>query len=95
MEFHVAITIRLPGDLGAERRAELLAAELERGRQLHADGTIERIWRVPGALRNVGIWHTADAGSLHDAIASLPCFPWLEAEVTALAQHPVEEAADA
>lgn len=92
MEFHVAITIRLPGDLTVERRAELLAAELERGRQLRAEGTIERIWRVPGGLRNVGIWHGADAGALHDAIASLPCYPWLEADVIALAPHPVEGA---
>lgn len=95
MEFHVAITVRLPGDLPADERADLLEAELRRGRQLRADGTIARIWRVPGALRNVGIWSAPDAGALHEAIASLPCFPWLEAEVTALAPHPIEARRDA
>jgi muconolactone D-isomerase len=95
MEFHVAITIRLPGDMPAGQRADVLAAELRRGRELRDAGTIARIWRVPGALRNIGVWHAPDAGALHEAIASLPCFPWLESEVVALAPHPVEVGDDA
>lgn len=95
MEFLVQIHVRLPGDMDPDRRGDLLAAELERGLELRADGVIQRIWRVPGALRNVGIWSAPDAGALHAAIASLPCFPWLEADVTPLAQHPIEGAARA
>ena len=34
----------------------LRAAELERGRELRQAGSIEAIWRIPGGLRNVGIW---------------------------------------
>lgn len=90
MEFHVAITVRLPARFAPSERAELLEAELRRGRELRDAGTIDRIWRVPGGLRNVGIWCAPDAGHLHDAIASLPCFPWIEAEVVPLAPHPVE-----
>ena len=93
MDFLVQITVRLPGDLSAEARAELLAAEMRRGLELKAAGTIQRIWRVPGALRNAAIWRASDADELHEAIASLPCFPWFEATVTPLAQHPVERAA--
>jgi muconolactone D-isomerase len=92
VEFLIEIHVRLPGEMDPERRGELLAAELERGRQLHVDGVIRRIWRVPGALRNVGIWSAADAQGLHAAIASLPLFPWLDVEVTPLAQHPIEGA---
>jgi muconolactone D-isomerase len=93
VDFLVQIVVRLPPDMPTEERSELLAAELERGLELKAAGTIQRIWRVPGALRNAAIWRARDADELHDAIASLPCFPWFEATVTPLAQHPVERAA--
>jgi muconolactone D-isomerase len=89
MEFLVQIEVTLPADLAPDRRAELLEAELGRGRELMAAGSIREIWRVPGALRNVGIWEASDATELHDAISSLPLFPWIRADVTALAMHPL------
>jgi muconolactone D-isomerase len=93
MRFLVEITVELPADLRepqSERRARLLAAELERGVELKRAGVIESIWRVPGGLRNVGVWQAADATELHDAIRSLPCAEYLRAEVTPLAEHPIE-----
>jgi muconolactone D-isomerase len=90
MEFLVRIEVRLPGELPEARRAELARAELEHGRRLREAGTIKRIWRLPGGLRNVGVWEAPDATALHAAISGLPLYPWLEAEVTALAQHPLE-----
>jgi muconolactone delta-isomerase len=61
-----------------------------RAQELIDAGFIQRIWRIPGGLHNVGIWRCESAGELHAAIASLPCFPWLEARVTAIAPHPAE-----
>jgi muconolactone D-isomerase len=92
MRFHVRIAVRLPPGLDPGERERLLAAELVRGRELHAAGSIVDIWRVPGGLRNIGIWEAADATELHALIASLPLYPYLEAEVTALARHPITEA---
>jgi len=89
MRFHVRIAVHLPPTLAREERERLLAAELERGRELHAAGAIVDIWRIPGGLRNVAIWEAADATELHGLIASLPLFPYLDAEVTALARHPI------
>jgi muconolactone D-isomerase len=93
VRFLVEIRVKLPFELldpeGARRR-ELLAAELERGVELRRNGTIEHIWRVPGQLRNVGIWQAADATELHEAICSLPLAPWLRVKVTPLADHPIE-----
>jgi muconolactone D-isomerase len=51
--------------------------------------SIWAIWRIPGGLRNVGVWQALDATELHELIASLPAYPWLRAEVTALAEHPL------
>lgn len=93
MKFLVEITIDLPPELrdpASERRAALLAAELERGVELRRAGTIEAIWRVPGELRNVGVWSAADATALHAAISSLPLATWMRSRVTPLADHPVE-----
>jgi muconolactone D-isomerase len=90
LRFLVQIEVRLPGALTESERAELLDAELERGRQLVEAGAIRAIWRVPGALRNVGIWEATDATELHEQISSLPLFPWLSADVTPLAEHPLQ-----
>ena len=88
------IDVRLPGTLAENERAELLDAELERGRQLVEAGAIRAIWRIPGALRNVGIWEAADATELHEQLSSLPLFPWLRTDVTPLAEHPLHRFLD-
>jgi muconolactone D-isomerase len=90
MEFLVRIDVDLPGDMPEPQRSDLLAAELERGLELRRSGMIQRVWRLPGGIRNVGIWEVRDATELHELIASLPLYPWLRCEVSALAQHPVE-----
>ena len=90
MQFLVQIEVRLPYGLPDSERERLRAAELERGRELRQAGSIEAIWRIPGGLRNVGIWQAEDATELDELIASLPLFPFITAEVTALAQHPID-----
>jgi muconolactone D-isomerase len=93
VRFLVEITVDLPEPLRdpqSTERQRLLAAELERGVELRRAGTIESIWRVPGGLRNVGIWQAVDADELHEAIRSLPLAEHLRATVTPLAKHPIE-----
>jgi muconolactone D-isomerase len=90
VKFLVQIDVRLPDSLADADRAELLERELERGRELVDAGVIWAIWRVPGALRNVGVWEAADASELHEHLTSLPVFRWVAAEVTPLADHPLQ-----
>ncbi|HST40779.1 MAG TPA: muconolactone Delta-isomerase family protein [Conexibacter sp.] len=85
----VEIDVRLPPELDPARRAELLEAERVRGRELLAEGSLREIWRLPGRSANVGVWRAEDATALHAAIASLPCHPWMQVRVTALALHPL------
>ena len=89
MEFLVRIEIGLPADMEAQRHELVLAAEDARGRELLAAGAIREIWRIPGRRANVGVWRAADATELHALLASLPLFPWMDAEVTPLARHPL------
>ncbi len=90
MEFLVHITITLPRDMPEAERALLLDAEHARGQELRGEGTISRIWRIPGRYANVGVWQAVDATQLHDALTSLPLFEFLDITVTPLAKHRLE-----
>jgi muconolactone D-isomerase len=91
VEFLVEIEVRLPPDLPGAERTGLLEKEQIRGRELKDAGTIVRIWRIPGRTANVGVWSAADATGLHEALTSLPVFPYAEARVTPLATHFLED----
>ncbi len=92
VEFLVEIDIILPPDLGEERRRTLLEAEFARGSALAQAGVLRAVWRVPGRLANRGIWAAADATALHEALTSLPLWPYMDVVVTPLARHPVAPA---
>ena len=90
MEFLVQIEVNFPPDMPPEQLADVVEREARRGGELRDRGTIVRIWRIPGRRANVGIWKAEDADGLHDAISSLPAFPWIDAQVTPLATHYLE-----
>ena len=87
MEFLVNIEIAWPPDADPQRREELFAAEVERGRELARQGIMKRLWRVPGRWANWGLWEAADATELHAALSSLPLWPWMDVTVHPLARH--------
>ncbi len=90
MEFLVRIEVRLPESMPEGRRRSLVDAESVRGRELIEQGTLVRIWRVPGRWANVSLYRVADATELHAAVSSLPLWPWMNVEVEPLATHPLE-----
>jgi muconolactone D-isomerase len=71
-----------------DETSSLLLREAERARQLADAGVLRRLWRVPGRRANWGIWSAASIDELHQAIASLPLFPYLDVTVHPLASHP-------
>jgi muconolactone D-isomerase len=88
MEFLVEIQVTVPHGVDVTALTE---QERVRGRELVEAGSILRVWRIPGRTANVGIWRAADASELHAAISSLPMFPFIDARITPLATHPLEE----
>jgi muconolactone D-isomerase len=92
MEFLVHIAIGWPPDGDADQKQRLIAEEAERARELTDAGMIKRLWRIPGRWANVGLWEADDATALHEALASLPLYPWVQAEVQPLARHPSDPA---
>jgi muconolactone D-isomerase len=93
MEFLVSVEIDWPADGDPELRERLFAAELERGRELARAGTMKRLWRVPGRWANWGLWEAPDATALHEALSSLPLWPWMSIHVHPLARHPNDPSA--
>ncbi|HEY3751578.1 MAG TPA: muconolactone Delta-isomerase family protein [Pseudonocardiaceae bacterium] len=92
MEFLVRQNNRMPTDEASLRlREELRAAERMRAKELREAGILIRLWRVPGTRDAIGLYEAEDATVLHDALSSLPLFPWLEISVQPLATHPQEQ----
>ena len=92
MEFLVQIEVEWPAHGDPDEFARLTSAERARASQLAAEGRIRRMWRIPGRRANWGLWEAPDATALHDALASLPLYPWLSIEVHPLAAHPSDPA---
>lgn len=90
MEFLVTLRQDWAALRGLEQLEALVAAERVTGRALQAEGHLVRIWRLPGQHANVGIWRVRDATELHATLQRLPLWPWLEADVVALARHALE-----
>jgi muconolactone D-isomerase len=90
MEFLVRFEINQPESMTSDERERLRGIERARAMELREQGILKRLWRVPGRRAVVGLWEAADATALHDALASLPMFPWMDVSVEALATHPQE-----
>lgn len=84
----VRIENRLPPETQPDDAARLARAEAERAEQLAAAGLLVRLWRVAGRRANVGLWAAGSVDILHDALASLPMYPYLDISVVPLAEHP-------
>lgn len=91
MEFLVRTENKLPADVPDDTRSDLRARERERAMQLRAEGILKRLWRVPGRNATIGLYAAADPAALHDALASLPMWKWMDITVEALAAHPQEQ----
>jgi muconolactone D-isomerase len=88
MLFQVEMNVRIPVGFDPAEAARLKTAEKERFQELQADGTWRHIWRVVGHYANVSIFDVGTAAELHEILLSLPLFPFMEIEVTALCRHP-------
>jgi muconolactone D-isomerase len=84
----VQMEIRLPADLPAPERARLIRAEAARAQELAAAGILVQLWRVTGRRANVGIWNAPTCDALHEALESLPLFPFLDIHVMPVSRHP-------
>jgi muconolactone D-isomerase len=93
VQFLVHIEVTWPADGDAAERERRIVGERARARELAEAGIIRRLWRVPGRWANWGLWEAQDATAIHDAIVSLPMWPYVDVEVIPLADHPSDPGA--
>ena len=94
MLFHVTMDVKIPRDLPAEERADILAREKAYSQDLQRRGKWRHIWRIAGQYANVSIFDVQDNAELHDILSGLPLFPFMAITVTPLLLHPSAIRAD-
>ena len=86
MLFHVNINVRIPYGLDTDKVKQLTAQEHERAVELKRQGKWLHVWRVVGKWANVSIFKVESPAELHEILNSLPLYPYMEIEVTALCE---------
>ena len=90
-EFLVYADNNFPVDGDKQLHATLRSGERECAMALRESGNLKRLWRSPGRSGWIALWEAADATELHEQLASLPMFPYLDIHIEALATHPQEQ----
>jgi muconolactone D-isomerase len=93
MLFHVRMDVSIPYDLDPGTRVKLVAEEKERALELQRRGVWAHLWRIVGRYSNVSVFDVPSNDELHALLSSLPLYPYMAIEVTPLAQHPSDLAA--
>ena len=88
MLFMVRMDVHVPHHLSAPEFETLKTTEKARAEELQRAGKWLHLWRIAGQYANISVFDVADAGELHDIMTSLPLFPFMTTEVTALCRHP-------
>lgn len=88
MLYHVKMDVRIPHDADPAVLDRLKAEEKACAQALQRAGTWVHLWRIAGQYANVSIFDVGSHDELHAILSTLPLFPFMAIEVTALARHP-------
>jgi muconolactone D-isomerase len=88
MLFHVKMRVHIPRNTDATEVEELNHKEHERAKELQESGVWVHLWRVAGQFENISVFNVDSPAELHDVVNSLPLYPFMRLEVTALCHHP-------
>ncbi|MEV5012321.1 MULTISPECIES: muconolactone Delta-isomerase [unclassified Streptomyces] len=94
MLFAVRMDVDIPRDLAPEVRGDLVVREKAYCQELQKSGEWVHIWRCVGQYANISVFDVADNEALHRILWNLPLFSYMTIEVTPLAQHPSDLAAE-
>jgi muconolactone D-isomerase len=94
MLFHVRMDVAIPFDIQPDRVDELKRIERERAQELQKQGKWRHLWRIAGQYSNFSVFDVESVQELHDILSTLPLFPFMTIEVSALCRHPSSIHAD-
>jgi len=87
-EFLTTFSTTVPEGTPGHVVRDTKARKAQRARELAKQGHLERLWRLPGEGRALGLWRARDAGEMQAIVKSLPLDAWMTTETTALSEHP-------
>lgn len=93
MLFHVRMDVALPHGLDPAERDKLVGTEKARALELQRAGVWPHLWRIVGRYSNISVFDVGSNDELHDILSSLPLYPFMTIQVTPLATHPSDLAA--
>ncbi|WAH97326.1 muconolactone Delta-isomerase [Arthrobacter sp. MMS18-M83] len=88
MLYLVRMDVNLPANLPEDRATAIKAEEKAYSQGVQRDGRWPHLWRVVGQYANYSIFDVESNDELHELLQSLPLFPYMDVQVTALAKHP-------
>lgn len=87
-EFLVTFTTAIPDGIPAAVVQEKEDQERESARQLAEQGHLERLWRLQGTGRALGLYRARDPEEMQAILNALPLAHWLRTETVQLSVHP-------
>lgn len=88
MLYLVHMVVNFPANLPSEEAACIKAEEKAYSQALQHSGKWSHLWRVVGEYANYSVFDVSGNDELHDTLAKLPLFPFMQITVTPLAKHP-------
>lgn len=88
MLFHARMDVRIPQDMDAQVKADLVAREKAYAEDVQRSGRWPHLWRIVGEYANVSVFDVESNDALHELLSGLPLFPYMDITVTPLAKHP-------
>jgi muconolactone D-isomerase len=88
MLYLVRMDVHLPHDMSVEHADGIKAREKAYSQELQRSGKWQQLHRVVGEYANYSIFDVDSHDELHTMLSSLPLFPYMKIQVTALARHP-------
>lgn len=88
MLYLVRMDVRIPADADQNLINDIKEREKAYSQDLQRQGAWRHIWRVVGEYANYSVFDVESNDALHDLLSKLPLFPYMQIQVTPLAQHP-------
>jgi muconolactone delta-isomerase len=91
-EFLTTFTSTVPPGTPGPAVEDIETREATRARELAGQGHLQRLWKLPGEARALGLWQARDAAEMQGMLKSLPLDAWMTVETTPLTEHPSDPA---
>jgi muconolactone delta-isomerase len=91
-EFLTTFARTAPADTAPKTVDATTQDEADQMRELARQGSLLRLWTLPGQGRALGLWEAPDAAGMRAILASAPLSSWRDVQTTPLSQHPSDPA---